>query len=210
MKIKILWVITLFIFLASSEVNAIGIKQDRADLAKAFYDSYTHEANKEYTKAIDVIRKVYDEDSYEMNLRLGWLYYLAKNYKESMSFYNKAMKILPLSIEAKLGYCMPAYASGNIESVIAQYKEILTIDPNNYYGNYRLGLVYYEREDYQNAHKNFERILNLYPFDYDIMIISAWTFYRMNKVREAKVLFNKALLNRPSDSSALEGLSLIK
>lgn len=184
--------------------------QNKISLPKAFAESYAYENKYEYIKAIESLKKVYNADSYEMNLRLGWLYYQAKNYKESVNYYNKAIIILPLSIEAKLGYAFPAYAMGNKEMVIRRYKEILTIDPNNYYGNYRLGSLYFERQDYQEANKHFDKLINLYPFDYDILIMSAWTYFRLNKLREAKVLFNKALLNRPDDASALEGLRLIK
>ncbi len=184
--------------------------QNNISLPKAFAESYAYENKYEYIKAIESLKKVYNTDSYEMNLRLGWLYYQAKNYKESVNYYNKAIIILPLSIEAKLGYAFPAYAMGNKEMVIRKYKEILSIDPNNYYGNYRLGSLYFERQDYQEANKYFDKLINLYPFDYDIVIMSAWTYFRLNKLREAKVLFNKALLNRPDDASALEGLGLIK
>lgn len=37
-----------------------------------------------------------------------------------------------------------------------------------------------------------------------------WCYLQMGKMREAKVMFNKSLLNRPDDASALEGLSLTK
>lgn len=184
--------------------------QDKSALPKAFSESYTYEEKAEYSKAIEAIKKLYSTDSYEMNLRLGWLYYEAKNYKESLIYYSRAIQILPLSVEAKLGYAYPAYALGNKDAVIGKYKEILEIDPNNYYGNYRLGLLYYENKDFSNARKHFDKVINLYPFDYDILIMSAWTYYYLSKPREAKVLFNKALLNRPGDSSATEGLSLIK
>jgi len=53
-------------------------------------------------------------------------------------------------------------------------------------------------------------LLNRYPFDYDIIMMTAWTQFRKSETRKAKILFNKALLNRPNDSSALEGLKLIK
>ncbi len=185
-------------------------KAQNSNLTKAFSESYILETKGDYTRSAETIKKIYSADSYIMNLRLGWLYYLAKNYKESVNYYNKAIVLLPLSIEAKLGYAYPAYALGNIEGVIKTYKEILKIDPVNYYGNYRLGFLYYERKDYQNAHNHFDKIINLYPFDYDAIIMSAWTYYRLGNYREAKVLFNKALLNRPGDSSALEGLGLIK
>lgn len=184
--------------------------QDRTALPKSFSESYTFESKGEYLKAIESIRKVYSADSYEMNIRLGWLYFEAKNYKESLVYYNRAIQLLPLSIEAKLGYAYPAYALGQKDAVIAKYKEILAKDPNNFYGNYRLGALYFENKDYTNARKHFEKLLNFYPFDYDILIMSAWTNYYLNKPREARVLFNKALLNRPGDKSATEGLSLIK
>lgn len=203
---RIVTIILLITYFAIT--NALA--QDKASPVKAFSESYTHEKSGDYTKAIESIKKVYATDSYEMNIRLGWLYYEAKNYKESMVYYNRAIQLMPLSIEAKLGYAYPAYAVGNKDAVITKYKEILTIDPNNYYGNYRLGLLYYEKNDFANAHKHFEKIINLYPFDYDAIIMSGWTYYRLNKLREAKVLFNKALLNKPNDASALEGLGLIK
>jgi len=41
-------------------------------------------------------------------------------------------------------------------------------------------------------------------------MMTGWTQYRKGEYRKAKILFNKALLNRPNDSSALEGLSLME
>jgi tetratricopeptide (TPR) repeat protein len=94
--------------------------------------------------------------------------------------------------------------------VINQYVEILKIDPQNTIANYRLGSIYYGKADYNKALGYLEKNVNLYPFDYDSIILFAWTNFKLGKLREAKVLFNKALLNRPKDSSATEGLSLIK
>jgi hypothetical protein len=52
--------------------------------------------------------------------------------------------------------------------------------------------------------------VNLYPFDYDGTIMFAWTNLKILKLREAKLLFQKALLIKPGDSSALEGLASIQ
>ncbi len=195
-----------FLLLTVSAIPAIG----QNGFSKAFEESYTYEAKKEYIKAISSISKVYNEDSYEMNLRLGWLNYMAGKYNESLQFYEKATTQMPLSIEAKLGYAYPAYALGNISEVIKVYNAILKLDAANYYANYRMGALYYEKKDYRNAFKYFDKIVNFYPFDYDAVHMTAWTYYQMGKLREAKVLFNKALLIKPNDSSALEGLKLIK
>jgi tetratricopeptide (TPR) repeat protein len=190
--------------------SGIAFSQNQALLEEAFKNSYTYETNAEYSKSIEVIKKVYDESSYEINLRLGWLNYQAGLFTESIAFYNKAILLMPMSVEARLGFVMPAAALGNWTQVIGRYNEILKIDPNNYTVNYRMGSIYYGKQDYQTAYKYFEKIANLYPFDYDALYMFGWTNYKMGKMREAKVLFGKALLNKPGDSSAKEGYDLIK
>ena len=156
------------------------------------------------------MKGIYQEDSYEINVRLGWVTYLAGLFTESTAYYQKAIKLKPYAIEAKIGFANPASALGNWEQVIAQYEEILKIDPQNTIINYRMGSIYYGRKDYAKAEKHLEKVINLYPFDFDSMVLYAWTNCRLGKLRESQVLFNKALLIRPKDPSAMEGLGLIK
>lgn len=192
--------------LATLRVSA----QEKVVLEEVFKTSYTLENNAEYGKAIEALKKVYDESSYEINLRLGWLTYQAGWFTESIAFYNKSIQLMPMSVEARLGFVLPAAALGNWNQVITRYNEVLKIDPNHYTVNYRMGMIYYSRQEYQAAYKYFEKIANLYPFDYDALHMFGWTNYRMGKLREAKVLFGKALMNRPGDASAKEGYNLIK
>lgn len=191
-------------------VSFLAKSQDYAKLQEAFKNSYAFEKNAQYTKGIEVLKAANYEGSYEVNLRLGWLHYMAGLFTESMAYYQKAMSIMPLSIEAKLGYVYPASALGNWDMVKNQYIEILKIDSKNSTANYRLGCIYYGKKDYTNAYKNFETIANLYPFDYDNTLMYAWTNFKLGKTREATVLFNKVLMNKPGDTSAIEGLSYIK
>jgi tetratricopeptide (TPR) repeat protein len=145
-----------------------------------------------------------------VNLRLGWLHYNAGLYKESMTYYQTAINLMPVSIEARLGYVYPAAAFGNMTEVINQYTKILEIDPQNSTANYRMGYIYYDKKDYATAYKYFEKVVNLYPFGYDGLLMFAWTNFQLGKTREAQVLFNKVLLTSPGDKSATQGLSLIK
>jgi tetratricopeptide (TPR) repeat protein len=195
--------LVLLIFL----VGTMSAQSDEA-LVKAFSDSYTQENNAEYEKAITTLKAVYQEDSYEINLRLGWLNYLSGLFNESMPYYQKCIYLRPLSIEARLGIVNPAAAMGNWTQVEKYYNDILSIDPENSQANFRLGMIYYGRYDYAKALQVFEKLLNRYPFDYDIVMMTAWTQLKMGELRKAKVLFSKALLNRPDDYSALEGLKL--
>ncbi|MFM7021860.1 MAG: tetratricopeptide repeat protein [Flavobacteriales bacterium] len=179
-------------------------------LEDAFTQSYYSEKQANYTLAISTLKKVYDPQSYEINLRLGWLCYSAGLYKESLNYYQVAAALMPYSIEAKFGVVYPAAALGNMTQVMEQYTKILAIDPQNTTANYRMGYIFYEKKDYQTAYKYFEKVVNLYPFGYDGLLMFAWTNYQLGKTREAKILFNKVLLLSPQDKSALEGLALIK
>ncbi len=176
----------------------------------AFKKSYTKETNSDFTGAIKDLKGVYSETSYELNLRLGWLHYSAGLFTESMAYYKKAIDLMPASVEAKFGYVYPAAAVGNWDQVKTQYENILRIDAKNSQAHYRLGLIFYGREEFDKALQHFQVGFNLYPFDYDFNLMMAWTSLKMGKMREAKVLFNKVLLLSPDDESAIEGLSLIK
>ena len=200
---------TAIVFLMLLSVSAAKA-QDYKTIQEAFASSYTLEKAEKYSAAVESLKKVYDESSYELNVRLGWLSYMSGNFVESSTYYNRAIQLKPYSVEARLGFVYPAAALGNWELVINRYNEILKIDAGNYTANYRLGGIYYTRKDYATAYKYFEKLVNMFPFDYDALHMFAWTNFQMGKLREAKVLFNKALMNHPGDASSLEGLSLIK
>ena len=202
---KRLTIFTIFIFLV-----LVTMAQDYTKLTAAFSDSYAREKSGKYADAVAALKAYYDANSYEINLRLGWLTYLQGQFYESLGYYNKSIELMPYAIEPRLGVVLPASSLGNWEMVIGQYNKILEIDPNNTVTLYRLGLISYDRKDYKQAYQYFEKVVNLYPFDYQSVLMLAWTNYRLGKTREAKVLFNKALLYYPEDASAKEGLSLIK
>lgn len=199
---------TLFLisFLTALSFNLQA--QNEKKLQEAFAASYKLETEGSYSKAIDVLKSEYDEISYPVNLRLGWLSYLNGAFTESAAYYNKAIQLMPYSIEARLGFVLPASAMGNWDHVVTKYNEILKIDPNHSLTNYRMGLIYYYREDYQTSYKYLERVANMYPFDYDAIHMFAWVHLRQGKKKEAHALFHRALLIRPNDASALEGLGM--
>lgn len=199
----------LFIVVLSSMLLPLK-GQDMTLLTREFDSSYTYEESGLYTKAIETINRHYDPGSYEINVRLGWLNYQAGMHTASMEYYQKAILLKPYAIEPRLGYVNPASTVGNWNQVLEQYIKILEVDPMNTYVNYKVGLIYYYREQYDTALPYFEKVANLYPFDYDSTIMYAWTSYKLGKLREARVLFQQALLIQPGDASATEGLGLIQ
>lgn len=191
-------------------LNTAALYSQSSNEIDAFAQSQQYETNLEYIQAVNALMPVYSESNYEVNLRLGWLNYKLGKYDESMKHYQKSIDLMPYSIEAKLGYNLPASASEKWDLVIEQYKKILEIDPQNSFVNYQLGYIYYERKEYDVALRNFEKVVNLYPFSYDGVLMYGWTNYMLGRYREAKVLFDKALMITPGSQSALEGLNLIK
>lgn len=202
---KKLTVISILFFL-----TLVSISQDYTKITAAFADSYAKEKAGKYSEATKSLKAFYDANSYEINLRLGWLTYLQSQFSESASYYNKAVELMPYAIEPRLGVVLPLSALGNWDLVVVQYNKILAIDPNNTLVLYRMGLISYDKKDYKQAYQLFEKIVNLYPWDYQSVLMFAWSNYHLGKTREAKILFNKALLYYPDEPSAKEGLGLIK
>lgn len=198
----------LLAILLSGFIGISALAQDKT--IDAFKQSYSLEKSEDFKSAIESLKAVYQADSYELNLRLGWLTYLAGQLPESVDYYSKAVALKPYAIEPKFGLVLPLSVQGKWTEIEEIYQRILQVDPQNSLVNYRLGLIYYNRGNFDKADPYLEKVVNLYPFDYDGLILLAWNKLNLQKSRESKVLFQKALLNNPDDPSALEGLKLIK
>ena len=190
-------------------ISSIAIKsnaQSFAEKQKAFAMSINFESKGNYTEAVNQMLSFSGEKEYEYHLRLGWLYYLLQNYTKSQYHYKEAVSLKPYSIEAKLGYIKPLSVLESWDVVLQQYEEILKIDAANYSALYWSGVIQYNRKKYDSAARNLEKLINLYPFDYDANHMLAWCYLFQGKKAEAKLLFQQCLLIRPSDVSASDGL----
>jgi len=184
--------------------------QSTAAVQKAFHNSYADEAKKNYPAAITDVMPFYADNNYEINLRLGWLNFLSKNYTSSQTYYLKAVSLKPNSIEAKFGYIKPLSMLESWDKVLDQYNAILKIDPQNTQANYWTGILYYNRKQYDNAEKSFNKVVALYPFDYDGNQMLGWSYLMDGKKPEARACFEKGLLIKPEDASCMDGLAKAK
>lgn len=178
----------------------------------AFKNSLTYEESNEYEKALSEIENIYSQNKsdYVINLRMGWLNYLNKDYSESIKFYNEALKISNNSIESLLGLTYPYSAKDDWSKVKEIYKKIIEKDKLNYTANLRLGQILLNSGDYLNAKVYLEKVYSLYPSDYETNLYLGWTNYYLKNNTKAAEYFSVALFSYPSDSSALEGLLLTK
>lgn len=179
----------------------------------AFKNSYEQESNGKYEQSITPLMKIYDKYSndYLINLRLGWLNYLNKDYDTSKKYYNRAIKISGnKSIEAYLGSTYPLSAKNEWEAIKQIYNKVIDMDRNNYTANLRLGQIYLNQKNYLNAKVYLSKVHELYPSDYESNLSLAWTLYYLGDKSTARELFITVLTLNPGDESALEGMKLVE
>ncbi len=196
--------ILVYFFLIINSSFALNYNQ----IKKAYENSFRFEVLGKYKEAIEALSLVYKEypDGYTVNLRLGWLYYLMKKYKNSLFHYEKAIKALPYSVEAKLGYTLPLLAQGRYEDVEKVCYQILNIDFYNYYGNLRLIYALRKQKKFDLAEKVCNKMLYIYPTDIEFLTQLLRIKIEANKKEEAKKLAKDILIISPNNETAIDVL----
>ncbi len=207
--INILAAVLLFLSLSTSYYASDKESNKRL---KSFINSISEETIGNYDDAIKLLSDIYDQykDDYLLNIRMGWLNYLAKDYTNSIKYYKEAVRISDRSIESLLGITYPYSAQEKWDEIKNVYKEILDIDPHNYTANVNLGKIYFGAGDYLNSKSILEKLYSNYPGDYSINLYLGWTYYNLGSKSKAHEYFVTALIINPDDASAIEGLNLSK
>lgn len=211
---RVIYYLSITIILFSTIIISKEVfSQEKDDRINAFNKSIFSAKEGDYNKSLNDLLSIYDKYSndYLINLRLGYLFYLTKNYDKSINHYKKALSILNnKSIEPLLGLTLPYAAKENWSEVKKIYLQILSIDPVNYTANLRLGQMYFNRKEYYKAEKYLQKVFELYPSDYEANLYLGWTYFYLNRKSEAKERFIYVLMISPNDQSANEGLKLVK
>jgi len=201
--------VLLFLSLSTSYYAADKESDKRL---KSFINSISEETIGNYDEAINILSDIYDQykNDYLINIRLGWLNYLAKDYTNSIKYYKEAVRVSDRSIESLLGITYPYSAKEKWDEIKNVYKEILDIDPYNYTANVNLGKIYFGEGDYLNSKAILEKLHSNYPGDYSVNLYLGWTYYNLGSKSNAHEYFITAFIINPNDASAIEGLNLSK
>ena len=194
-------------------LNATVFSQRKSSKTDAFHASLKQETAQEYAKSIQTLDAIYNDnkDDYLLNLRLGWLHYLAKSYNESKKFYGNAVALSGnKSIEAMLARTLPLAALNDWDGVVSTYNAILKLDPMNYTANLRLGQIYLNRAAYGEAKNYLQKAHVNFPGSYEPNLSLGWTYYYLGDKKNAEILLTNALMLSPGDTLALEGLKLVR
>ncbi len=180
-----------------------GPKQD-AKSSEAVRKSVEYEKSQDYRKAIQEILAQYDAhpEDYTFNLRLGWLCYLAGDYRRAVKYYDLAIQLAPQAIEPKLGRLLPLLADTRYAEAQSTAEQVVRVDPGNYYGNLRLAFALRMQGRFASAEPVVQRMLAAYPADIPFLLESALLDVAQNKKESAQETFAEVLSLDPNNAVA--------
>jgi len=195
--------ILVFVFLM---VNLFAFSYQ--EIKSIYLKSYNYEKMGDFKDAIKVLIPLYKKypNGYTLNLRLGWLFYLNKDYKNALIHYEKASKIYPYSLEPKLGMMRVYLAMQNYKKVLDIGNIVLKTDYYSYYGNYYDVLGFEGIKNYKTALSLVNKMLTIYPTDVLYLSELGKIYFYMGEIKKAKEVFENVLILDPNNITAKEFL----
>jgi tetratricopeptide (TPR) repeat protein len=196
--------LVLFVSSASMADFSLVNKLSEDQISQAYYKSYTYEKSGNYNDAIKSIQLVYQryEATYGVNNRLGKLFRMNAQYRNSISHYKKAIKALPNAISPKLGLMYSYLLAKNYEAVNKVGYQVISTDYYNYYGNFRLAVALRQLNKLDLAEKILIKMLIRYPGDTLYLTQLGLLNNQQKKYLRAKAIFKEVLILDPENVNA--------
>ena len=184
---------------AAGFLRAMAMTEDAVQ--GAYVRSYGYERVQDYDNAMKVLSDVLymDSQGYFVNLRMGWLNYLQGHYADARTYYQSAIKAVPDSIEAKLGYMLPLLAQARYGEVETAAREILAMDSGNYYANLRLAYVLRLQAKHSQAEAVLVPMLGRHPADTSFLLELGLNQVALKKNGSARKTFTTILRCDPEN-----------
>jgi tetratricopeptide (TPR) repeat protein len=162
----------------------------------------------QYAAAIQVLQALpRSATDYPLDIRLGWLHYLAGNHASSVWYYERAQLGAPLAIEPRVALLLPLLAQQRYAEVEQHARAVLATAPDHYLASLRLAIAYRMQGKYPLALALNARMLELYPSEINFLMEQAWTQTALGDPDEARRLYRQVLLLTPDHVLALRGLA---
>jgi len=148
-------------------VPPVYAADDEKWVAEAYHRSMMYERVQKLDDAIKALALVFKSypQAYTINLRLGWLHYLAGHHANSIEHYQRAIKAIPAAVEPRLGLALPLLAQQKYAEAEEVLMQVLRTDFYNYYGNLRLLAALRGQGKFEAARTVSLRMLGIYPAD---------------------------------------------
>jgi len=205
---KKLWlVLAMSLSLASSNVGAAA----ETTVPEVYRQSYEQETAGYYTAALETLDRLpaLGAGGYVLQLRRGWLQYLAGEYDGAVAAYRQAVQLQPDSIEARLGLTAPLMALHKWLDTLDVLADLAGQDPGSYLGRSRRAYCQYQLGRYEQSAAGYRELLSDYPSDVDMRAGLGWALLRAGDVAGANAEFKTVLRVSPDHSSAGAGLKSV-
>lgn len=119
-------------------------------------------------KAIETYENALQRDPSDETLHasLAQLYYSEERYDDAVAQYRAAMEINP-SAENRYSYGEALLKVENYSAAEYQFNQVKQLSPDSYAGDYGLGKMYAQTEEYEKAIEHFEAALEIDSTFYD-------------------------------------------
>lgn len=191
-----------------STLAVVPTAQADSAIADSYHESFTQEKLEDYTAAIQALMPVYEQHSnkYTINLRLGWLNYLAGHYRKALTYYRSAASAVPSAVDPKLGEAKVGFAQKRYDDVEQTCYSIIKADYYNYFGNRYLVTALLEQNKFTQATAVAQKMLEIYPSDITFLEQLALIHSRQGNTKAARALYNDLWALDPNNLNAFRFL----
>ena len=89
---------------------------------------------------------------------------------------------------------------------IAEYKEILKINPNDFEAQYKIATAMYEQRNWAEAVKALTNLMKLYPKNSEVLNMLGWSLLQSGQYEQAFQIWNRSLTIDPKNASTREAI----
>jgi tetratricopeptide (TPR) repeat protein len=200
-----------FIIFLTALSNSFAGEMAVEAIQSCYHQSLKHEAQKRYVAAIADLKPIYLHypNTYTVNYRLGWLFYLNKNYANAIDHLNKATVILPQSIDSTRIKIYIYQAKDDWVEVETLSVQILKKDYYNICGNYWYSVALKIQGKFALSIKIANKMLAIQPTSEIFLQELAENLFLCASVDDSYALFTNLYILYPHNKTALYYLKKI-
>ena len=204
-------IVVIIVMLFSVNIYGEEDKLTNVEIEKLYADSYKYEALGKYQEAILALNELKKKhpNSYTVNYRIGWLYYLNKNYANSIQFLKKAQQIVPTSFEIMNMFCLIYSIREDWEQLELEAARIIKTDHYNLNANYWFTVALKMEKKYTVAERTCTKMLAIYPVNVSFLALQGEVYYLGGKYEIAYSIFSNLKIIDSNNLTAKYYLNLM-
>ncbi|KAB1065690.1 tetratricopeptide repeat protein [Salibacter halophilus] len=130
-------------------------------------------------------------------------------YKKGVSYYDKAIEILPRNFEALYNKGVIFQKTGRLEDAKKLFEETLAIDSTNTGALNNLGFYYFNKRRYETALKYFKRANEIHPNKAQFLGNIGSAYHNLGQYEMAKQYYERSLAIDPDQQDVQANYSLL-